>query len=80
MVDTEKLKTAITDSGMKRTAIAQRLGISLHAFTNKVNNKSEFKVPEVLKLETILSLNEAKTREIFFAPCGDFNSTGGSNG
>lgn len=76
MVDRERLKKTIEESGLKKIAIAQKLGISLHALVNKVNGKSEFKVTEVLMLESILGLRNEETRAIFFNPCVELNSTG----
>ena len=75
MVDRERLKKTIEESGLKKMVLAQKLGISLHALANKVNGKSEFKVTEVLMLESSLGLNNEETRAIFFNPCVELNST-----
>lgn len=77
MVDKMRLEDAIRDSGIKRKSLAQKLGISDHALSNKMNNISEFKVSEVLTLEHILNLSEDQTRCIFFRRDVDFNSTQG---
>ena len=66
MVDKQKLNQAINDSGLKRKAIAQRLGLSDHALCNKINGISSFKVSEVLILEDMLHFTEDQTRSIFF--------------
>lgn len=78
MVDKKKLNEAINRSGLKRKAIAQRLGISDHALSNKINSQSSFKISEVLTLEDVLNLTENDTRAIFFNREVDFNSTNGS--
>lgn len=66
MVDKQKLNQAVDKSGLKRKAIAQRLGLSDHALFNKINGISSFKVSEVLILEEVLNLSENETRSIFF--------------
>ena len=75
MVNTRSLNSLIQNSGIKRQSIASQLGISLHALSNKVNNITEFKVSEVLKLEEILHLEEDSSRAIFFAKEVENNST-----
>ena len=77
MVDKELLEEVIKDSGIKKRAIAQKLKISEHGLSNKINNISEFKVSEVLLLEEILNLSVPQTRLIFFSRGVDFNSTRG---
>lgn len=75
MVNREKLKAAIAASGVKRVAIAKRLGISLHALANKINGLSEFKLSEMLAIEDMLRLSTDETRAIFFEPCVESDST-----
>lgn len=77
MVDKEMLERAIKDSGIKKRAIAQKLKISEHGLSNKINSISEFKVSEVLLLEEILNLSVPQTRLIFFNRNVDLNSTRG---
>ena len=40
MTDTEKLNDAISESGIKITAIANKLGISREGFYKKLNNET----------------------------------------
>lgn len=75
MVNSEKLKAVITERGVKRTAIAKKLNISLHALANKINNLSEFKVSEMLVMEDMLRLSTEDSRAIFFQPQVELNST-----
>lgn len=75
MVDKKRLEQAIEASGIKRKSLAQKLGISDHTFSNKMNNLTEFKISEVLALEYELRLSEEDTRQIFFTRNVEFNST-----
>ena len=75
MTDTEMLNEAIMRSGIKRKTLASKMGISDHALYNKINNKTGFKISEVLVLEDELRLTESETRRIFFGQNVDFKST-----
>lgn len=47
MVNTRLLKAAIVESGMKQSEVAEKIGISYQSLSDKINNKTEFKVNEV---------------------------------
>lgn len=64
MVNSNKLKGAYTSLGYTQEDVAKQLNISHNSFCMKVNNKSEFKANEILKL--CLLLNISNTNEIFF--------------
>ena len=68
MTNTEKLEKAIRESGLRKSWIAERMGLSTYGFMRKVSNKNEFKTSEVQKLCEILSIRTTTERdEIFFA-------------
>lgn len=67
MTDSEKLNTAITDSGITITAIAKKLGISREGFYKKLNNETEFKASEISSMQSILNLTNKTRDAIFFA-------------
>lgn len=75
MVNTNKLNDIINSSGLKRTAIAKSLNISLHALSNKINNISEFKLSEMTGLERMLNLDPETSKSIFFCHEVDGQST-----
>lgn len=50
MINRLKLEYKIKESGHTNKECAEKLNISLQAFLNKLNNKSEFKYSEILKL------------------------------
>jgi hypothetical protein len=65
-VDTDRLKTAIAESGLKSGFIAEQLGVSKQAFHAKVNGRSSFRASEVYVMCDLLKLNKDQGREIFF--------------
>ena len=66
MVNTRLLKAAIVESGMKQSEVAEKIGISYQSFSDKINNKTEFKVNEVISLCEVLDIAERR-EQIFFA-------------
>lgn len=64
MTDTYALEDAINRAGKTKKEVAQHLGLSEQGFLLKLNNKSEFKPSEILKLCKLLCL---KDNSIFFA-------------
>ena len=75
MTDTKKLNDAILESGIKITAIANKLGISREGFYKKLNNETEFKASEISAMQRILGLTNKKRDEIFFASKVELQST-----
>lgn len=68
MVNTELLEKKITDSGLKKTFIADKLGITRQALFLKINNVTEFMSSEVQGLCELLGITSLKEKEsIFFA-------------
>ena len=66
MTDTKLLREAIDKSGMSITFISNEIGISREAFYKKINNITEFKASEIMKLSKILSLSNKSRDGIFF--------------
>ena len=66
MVNTRLLKAAIVESGMKQSEVAEKIGISYQSLSDKINNKTEFKVNEVISLCEVLDIAERR-EQIFFA-------------
>ena len=68
MTNTDKLKKAIQDSGIKTNAIMKALGIkSYSTLRGKINNKSEFTAKEIMTLSDLLRLEVSDRDAIFFA-------------
>ena len=67
MTNSELLKAAINECGLKLRYIATRLNISYQAFLNKMNNSSEFKASEITILCELLKLDNRQKEDIFFS-------------
>lgn len=66
MLDSEKLKGVINESGIKMYKLASELNLSPYGFALKVNGKNDFKASEIVKLCNILKLEGRRRDEIFF--------------
>lgn len=66
MTDSEALSKAIENSGLKLTFIANKLELSREGFYRKLNNQTEFKASEIVKLQDILNLSNKERDKIFF--------------
>ena len=67
MTDTKALRQKIKNSGLKYKYIAEQLSLSPYCLQLKIDNVFEFKVSEVNKLSSILSLTATEKDSIFFA-------------
>ena len=70
MTDTAKLQRIIADRGLKKTHIAQQMGISSASLYNYIHNRAELRQSHIETLSTILGLTDAQKLSIFFAPSG----------
>jgi DNA-binding XRE family transcriptional regulator len=66
MVDSERLKEAIKESGLKKVFIAEKLGISYQGYQKKENGKSDFLANEVSIMKDLLHLTNKEVAEILF--------------
>ena len=67
MTDTVKLRELISKSGLKLGYIANQLGISRFALSNKIQNRTEFRVSEIVTMCEILCIDYDSREQIFFA-------------
>ena len=67
MTDTVKLRELISKSGLKLGYIANQLGISRFALSNKIQNRTEFRVSEIVKICELLCIDYDSREQIFFA-------------
>ena len=68
MTNTKLLEDYIEKSGLKRTYIAESLGISRSALWKKINNESPFDQYQIEKLCDLLGIRTLKERNaVFFA-------------
>lgn len=73
MTDTEQLRKIISNSGLKYSYVAEKIGLTYQGFKNKIENKNLFNVEEVDKLCKLLNITDIyQKEEIFFAKQSDF--------
>lgn len=68
MVNIDKLKYLIEDSGMTMTAIADKSGILRATLYNRLNGVGEFTAPEIVSLTNVLHMTTEERDEIFLSP------------
>ena len=66
MTDSKALRSAVTYRGIKYKTLAAILGITPYGLQKKIDNRSEFKASEIVKLATALQLSEQDRDKIFF--------------
>ena len=64
MTDSEALNKVIENSGLKLTFIARALKLSREGFYKKLNNQTEFKASEIVKMQEILNLSNEQRDKI----------------
>lgn len=68
MTNTAKLELRIQQSGLKKSYIANALGITLKTLANKIANRCEFKASEIDAICKLLVITDPAEKEaIFFA-------------
>lgn len=67
MVDINKLRDVMDDSGMTVVAIASKSGILRETLYNRLAGKGEFTVSEIEGLTDALHLSVGQRNDIFFA-------------
>jgi DNA-binding phage protein len=75
VTDSEALNKVIENSGLKLTFIARALKLSREGFYKKLNNQTEFKASEIVKMQEILNLSNEQRDKIFFANQVELKST-----
>lgn len=67
MTDSGRLKDLIQRSGLKKTYIAEKLGISYQGYLKKESGKSDFLATEIVTMKSLLSLTNREVSEIFLS-------------
>lgn len=65
MTDTKRLKSIVEQSGLKKTFIAEKLGITYQGYFKKENGKSEFLASEIAVMKDLLNLSTKDVNDIF---------------
>lgn len=75
MTNTDLLRKAIKDAGLKISAVMEALGIkSYNTMAAKINNVKTFTVREIEILCVLLKLTKEQREQIFFANETELNS------
>lgn len=72
MVDIEKLKDTINDSGITIVALANKTNILRNTLYNKLSGKTEFTASEIESISDVLHLDSSDREAIFFAKAVEF--------
>ena len=67
MTNSAALRKAVDKSGLKYMKIASEMGISPYTLQKKIDNETEFKASEIVKLSSLLALSDTERSSIFFA-------------
>lgn len=65
-MNTQELKGLLVSKGYTYSDISNELGISLTAFTRKMNGVTQFKQDEIKNIASILNLSNSQIILIFF--------------
>ena len=65
MLAKNKLRAKIIEVGYSQSDVADEIGISKTAFSNKINDKCDFTLTEIQKICNLLNLNEEERHTIF---------------
>lgn len=67
MVDTERLKQLVEESGLRKCYICEKLGITRSGYFKKETGKSDFTASEIKVLKGLLKLSNKDVADIFLA-------------
>ena len=67
MTNTEKLREIITDSGYKFEYVANAIGMTRFGLYKKLQDGSEFKPSQILKLCKLLHIEDCQRKDIFLS-------------
>lgn len=65
MVDRERLRKIIKESGMTLKAIGEKSGVEPYTITRRLNGDGDFTADEIVGLTKALKLKVSEQREIF---------------
>lgn len=66
MTNSNLLRQKIQESGRIMKFIAEKMGISRETLYKKIDNITEFKASEIVKITDILELSDQERNDIFF--------------
>lgn len=76
MTNTELLNELIKQSGLKKSYIAEKIGVTPVGLSNLIAGKSEFKASQINKMCDLLGIDDLAIKEaVFFANSVAFKAT-----
>lgn len=66
MVNTLKLKAAITEAGYTQATLAQKLEMSPNTLSSKVIGKAKFDIDEATRICELLNIDDGATKAAIF--------------
>ena len=75
MTNTKELKILLFRRGVTIEVLADAIGLSATTLSYKINNKREFLVSEILKIQQYLGFTNEVRDSIFFSNKVDFESS-----
>ena len=75
MVNTKELNRIIKEAGIRKDLIASTLHISKQSLSNKINNRTEFKMGEISEIRGLLHMDSDAVMSVFFATRLDCESS-----
>ena len=67
MTNSVKLKMIIEASGLKKTYIAEKLGLSYQGYLKKENGTNQFLSSEIKTMKDLLHMSDEEVMEIFLS-------------
>lgn len=67
MTDNARLQELVKSSGIKKSFIAEKMGISYQGYVKKESGKSEFIASEIKVIKDLLHLTNKEVTEIFLS-------------
>lgn len=75
MIDSNLLQKEMRKNGYTMDTLASEMNITRTGLFNKIHNKSEFKVSEIVAISALFNLSLEQKEAIFFAKVVECNST-----
>lgn len=67
MADLVRLKDSVAASGLKKQAIAQKMGVTPRTLRNKMSGACDFTADEIVQMSRLLSLSPQDMHDIFLS-------------
>ncbi len=67
MADNAKLQEIVKNSGVKKSFLAEKMGISYQGYIKKESGKSEFLAKEIAVMKDVLRLSNKEVADIFLS-------------